>query len=108
MLADGERVFGMSQGVDALAEPERLAEHGRLEPAIPLTRGGVTPGSAAEDVEANRFLPCVHQPVFADAGLPVRLAQENGVFVDGAGTDDFQNHVGGSLQLDMACLPSLD
>src|SRR5262249_54046786 len=55
--ADGECVFGMPYSVDALTELKRLAEHHRLEPAIPFARSGVALGSAAEDVEANRFLP---------------------------------------------------
>src|SRR5579871_4661505 len=65
--AHGQGVFGMTQGVDSLRELKRFAEHRRLEPAISLARGAVVSGRASKNVESNRLLPGVHEPVFDDS-----------------------------------------
>ena len=83
-----------------LCESERFAEHHRLEPSVLFARGGVALRRATEDVERQRFLAGVHQPVFADAGFPIGLLAAPRNPCGRTGADDLQHHVRRAFQGD--------
>jgi len=73
-------VLRVAELINLLSQAKRLAEHCRFHPAILLARGDVALGRMPEDIELQRHLAGVHQPVFTDASLPIRLTQQYSVF----------------------------
>src|SRR5262249_23549600 len=89
-------------------EAERSPERGRLYPAVLLPRVDVAARRAAEDVEAERFLADVDDPVFRYVRVEVRLAELDVVLVLRTLAEDVGDHVGRPLQLHETALLALE
>src|SRR5262249_61932616 len=99
----GER--GKAVGAHLLAQAEPAVEHLRAQPPGTLAGGHIAALGSPQDVEARRLPSGIDQPVFADAGLGVGLAQDHGVLLHRAVADDLQHHVRRAFQFHVA--PSL-
>src|SRR5262245_58989283 len=62
----------------------------------PFCAPDVAPGGAPQDVEPQRRLAHIDEPVLGDLRFPVRLPKDDIVLVLRAGADDLQHHVGGT------------
>src|SRR5437899_1738617 len=99
---DRQRVPPAAAAIALAAELKAAAEDARALPAVAARGGGVAALAPVEDLEVDGVAAGVDQPVFADAGAVVGVAQIVRVFRYGAVADDLQNPVRGAFDFDAA------
>ena len=98
----------MSQVVELASEAEGFAEHGGLPPAAGGASRHITASAMTQNLELDPLAAGVHQPVLADAGFPIQLAQDFGILLDRTVADDFQHHVGRTFEFNVAVFLAFD
>src|SRR5262245_35280960 len=74
-LAQFQYVFRMIALTLFLPQPKGLPENRRFHPPVLLARRDVTLRRELENVELNRVLSRIDEPVFRNAGLPIQFAE---------------------------------